>query len=94
MLRFARTMKKVSGRKWEKFLPDAPEFRKNECECDEHVGAEGVWSQIEVEVTCVRNETATIYSGRRKALFPRDAPHVGAMREDVPKGIPRECERG
>ncbi|WP_419074270.1 hypothetical protein, partial [Slackia isoflavoniconvertens] len=32
---------KVSGRKWEKFLPDAPEFRKNERECDEHVGAEG-----------------------------------------------------
>ena len=94
MLRLARTMKKVSGRKWEKFLPDAPEFRKNECECDEHVGAEGAWGQIEVEVTCVRNETATIYSGRRKALFPRDAPHVGAMREDGRKGIPRECERG
>lgn len=60
---------KVGGRKWEKFLPDAFEFRKNERECDEHVGAGGVWSQIEVEVTCARNETATIYSGRRKSPF-------------------------
>ncbi len=60
MLRFARTMKKEGGRKWENFLADAFEFRKNERECDEHVGAEGNCVRIEAESNCATTKEATI----------------------------------
>ena len=87
-------MKKVGGRKWEKFLPDAFEFRKNERECDEHVGAEGSCVKIEAESNCATAKEATIYSGRRKPPLPARASRVEVMHGDGPKGIPREYGRG
>lgn len=70
-------MKKDGGRKWEKILPDATEFRKNERECDEHVGAEGNCVGIEAESNCATAKGATIYSGRRKPPLSTRALRVG-----------------